>query len=531
MAELVGLTASIIQIAGVGVKLSTTLYDFVGSAARADQEIAAIAGDVELTANALDSVGKVFENKDIQSIVSNRAIQDANNLIKRCEAVFKEISEVLDKRRKTWKNGKKSLSTLGKLSWPMKEQRVELLRRRLESLKNSLMLLLHVIQFANGQAKGEFEKKALEKECEKLRQLHECQQESLRRLQVIEGKLGEVNLDADETLRKLDPYSPIPIIEPSTTSTLSSPDDQLIAKYNTERPVMLYSLETSDSDDATTDDEGEHLTMVELSQCVEHVQKLLQRISVLQQTFEATQSTSHCPKNRVYKHYRRFCRKFESEMMPTKSANPPTPLPHSKIIPPVNDMYDSESSSQSACVSPMQQRNRAYKRTEEPPRNINGKMVCKHQECSNITFNRKYEWSKHMNKHDRPYKRHIERYEKPQVFKYSAGFLCDERESQQMRCQRSAIARCRLGDSISDTSDESDARPASKRIRRENEEEDVRLPVFVRDRTHDYYNEIHHNTTIDPPWSPQTIQDDSVLSSEEGDIVSLLLGMWTIRVH
>ena len=37
-------------------------------------------------------------------------------------------------------------------------------------------------------------------------------------------------------------------------------------------------------------------------------------------------------------------------------------------------------------------RNHAYKRSEEPPRNIDNKMICKHKECTNITFDRKCEW-------------------------------------------------------------------------------------------------------------------------------------------
>lgn len=154
MAEVVGLAASILQIAGAGVKLSTALYNFASSASRADRDVADIADDVMLTANALDSVGKVFEKEDGKTVVSRRAIQDANGLIKRCDAVFGEIQEVVEKRRKVCKDGKKILSTFGKFSWPLKEQRIELLRRRLESLKNSLMLLLHVLQLANGQAKG-----------------------------------------------------------------------------------------------------------------------------------------------------------------------------------------------------------------------------------------------------------------------------------------------------------------------------------------------------------------------------------------
>jgi hypothetical protein len=154
MAEVVGLVASIIQIAGTGAKLSTALYHYTTSAVRADQDITEIASDVDLTSNALESIGKVFETEYAKSLVSNKAIHDAKSIIKRCEAVFNDITELVDKRRKMSKDGKKSLGVMGKLTWPLKEQRVELYRRRLESLKTSLALLLHVLQLAQGQARG-----------------------------------------------------------------------------------------------------------------------------------------------------------------------------------------------------------------------------------------------------------------------------------------------------------------------------------------------------------------------------------------
>lgn len=37
-------------------------------------------------------------------------------------------------------------------------------------------------------------------------------------------------------------------------------------------------------------------------------------------------------------------------------------------------------------------KNHSYKRAEEPPRNLESKMICKHQECSGLTFDRKCEW-------------------------------------------------------------------------------------------------------------------------------------------
>lgn len=36
--------------------------------------------------------------------------------------------------------------------------------------------------------------------------------------------------------------------------------------------------------------------------------------------------------------------------------------------------------------------NHPYKSVEEPPRNHDGKMICKNTECASLTFNRKYEW-------------------------------------------------------------------------------------------------------------------------------------------
>ena len=154
MAEVVGLTASIIQISGAGVKLSTALYTYIGTAVRADQDISDIAGDVALTSNVLDCVGKVFKEDDSKTVISKRAIDDASSIIKRCEGVFEEIHQLIEKRRKVNKDGKKCTSTFGKLMWPLKEQRVELLRRRLDSLKTSLLVLLEVLRFAGERARG-----------------------------------------------------------------------------------------------------------------------------------------------------------------------------------------------------------------------------------------------------------------------------------------------------------------------------------------------------------------------------------------
>ncbi|KAI4659221.1 uncharacterized protein J4E78_005647 [Alternaria triticimaculans] len=304
------------SIAGAGAKLSVALYNFTNSAARADQDVKDIADDVELTSNALESVGRVFESEEAGSIVSKKAIQDANNIIKKCQSVFHEVSEMVEKRRKTAKDGKKSLSVMGKLAWPMKEQRVELNRRRLESLKNSLVLLLHVLQLAQGQARGKMEKGVLDEEREKIRELHQRQQDSLKSLQALENRFCHIAINDEETLRgssvascvptlelmanapvmELPPLEKVPKLQPNTiTIELSTPNDS----------------DTSDSDATVSgDDNQEQISTEELAKAADHVKKLLKRITMLQKSFDVDKKKHR--KRHVYKIYQRFCRKFES---------------------------------------------------------------------------------------------------------------------------------------------------------------------------------------------------------------------------
>ncbi|KAF2835411.1 hypothetical protein M501DRAFT_941987 [Patellaria atrata CBS 101060] len=74
-------------------------------------------------------------------------------------------------------------------------------------------------------------------------------------------------------------------------------------------------------------------------------------------------------------------------------------------------------------------RGHSYKRTESPERNEENKMICtRSAKCSHLTFDRKCEWNKHMDKHDRPYKCKHQGCEKIQGFTYSGGLLRHQRE-------------------------------------------------------------------------------------------------------
>ena len=73
-------------------------------------------------------------------------------------------------------------------------------------------------------------------------------------------------------------------------------------------------------------------------------------------------------------------------------------------------------------------RGRTQKR-EDPPTNEHNKYICHFApECAALTFDRKCEWSKHMDKHDRPYRCPDPACAKLQGFTYSGGLLRHERE-------------------------------------------------------------------------------------------------------
>jgi hypothetical protein len=170
---------------------------------------------------------------------------------------------------------------------------------------------------------SKLEKGALEAERQKIRELHQRQQDSLKCLQMLESKLSRVSLDDDETLRDSNASSRNPTVDFMATSQVPG-DTQHANDTNVNIDYTTDDSETSESDGTITDTEEEHLTMEDLSKCAKHAQKLLKRISSLQQSLHDTQKTSQVfryPKKRVHKLYRRFCQKFESEIVSVTPTN------------------------------------------------------------------------------------------------------------------------------------------------------------------------------------------------------------------
>ncbi|KAF9880803.1 fungal specific transcription factor [Colletotrichum karsti] len=99
----------------------------------------------------------------------------------------------------------------------------------------------------------------------------------------------------------------------------------------------------------------------------------------------------------------------------------PEPLPSNNTAPHKDDAEASTPSSRVKCIP---------KPEREVTKQADGKFYCTFPNCTEETqvFTRKCEWSKHMDKHERPYRCGAEGCEKLPGFTYSGGLLRHERE-------------------------------------------------------------------------------------------------------
>ena len=148
MADPLSITASILGVAGAGTKLATTLYTYAETAFHADKSLKNIAQDVSLTSAVINELAQVLKHEDGPRICSESAVQTAQSTIDGCRDVFEEINAAFKRSLRASPSTKTRISTLGRLMWPLKEQRLELIRSNLDKLKSTLTLMLQVLQYA-----------------------------------------------------------------------------------------------------------------------------------------------------------------------------------------------------------------------------------------------------------------------------------------------------------------------------------------------------------------------------------------------
>ena len=207
MAEL-GVIASIVGIAGIGIKLSKTLYQVGHRHVSASHNINRIATNVSLFASMLKHVGTVLD--DSHSLHSPEAVETVEQIVKECESVFQEIADLvvtaknkgeMTKEPPLANGSKRRMSIMARAKWYFEGPKAEHLLSQLEYLKTTLSVLLQTLNLAALNAKvketlGESERppEIVQQEKLHIETLVVAQQLSVHVMQETQSKL-----DAEDT--------------------------------------------------------------------------------------------------------------------------------------------------------------------------------------------------------------------------------------------------------------------------------------------------------------------------------------------
>lgn len=172
MAELLGLVTSVIQVAGAGNQLSKTLVDYVDGVATVDRRIKDIATEIKMTRIMIEGLGDVFKHDQTASLVSKKAVWTANDTITECSVLFAQINATLKKSKK---------NTLGRLTLPFRDTKLELWHSHVDKLKSTLQLLMQVLTHAYQAAARKLDRAAEERQHKEIRKPLEKKDESTKK--------------------------------------------------------------------------------------------------------------------------------------------------------------------------------------------------------------------------------------------------------------------------------------------------------------------------------------------------------------
>jgi hypothetical protein len=147
----IGVIASVAQLADYGFKLSIKLFTFGEAVSRADKSIRSLSNEVSVTSAVLKELGEILK-ADNTHVVSERAIEATEQTVRECNGIFEKLDKLLEKCRGGFgsEKGKEAdkMGRLERLRWPFFQPKMDLLRSNLDRLKASLTLMLQVLSYA-----------------------------------------------------------------------------------------------------------------------------------------------------------------------------------------------------------------------------------------------------------------------------------------------------------------------------------------------------------------------------------------------
>lgn len=152
MADPFSIATGAVQLAGAGIQLAKTLYEYLDCVKGAHKQVKAIAIEVRLTSSVLEHLGALLKENDAEKLCSESIVSDAQTAFNGCEDAFLEINDEFKLLIKPREEGKRNVSVSAKWIWPFKKVKLETLQANLERLKTTLLLMLSVLSYARDKS-------------------------------------------------------------------------------------------------------------------------------------------------------------------------------------------------------------------------------------------------------------------------------------------------------------------------------------------------------------------------------------------
>lgn len=146
--EIVGVVASVVQIAELGGKLSVKLCTFCHRFKNASKSLTGLSKDIALTCNVLRQLGDSLEQDDLATLYSPDAFETAQGVLRECERVFQDLDRTIEQHYSDTSSISRIERATKKIWFLMNEPHLDAMAGNLERLKSTMLLMLNVIIYA-----------------------------------------------------------------------------------------------------------------------------------------------------------------------------------------------------------------------------------------------------------------------------------------------------------------------------------------------------------------------------------------------
>lgn len=146
--EILGVVASIVQVAELGGKLSVKLCTFCHRFKNANKSLRGLSKDIALTCNVLRQLGDSLEQDDLATLCSPDAFETAHDVLRECERVFQDLDNILERHYSDSSSKTRIERATKKIWFLMNEPHLDAMAGNLERLKSTMLLMLNVIIYA-----------------------------------------------------------------------------------------------------------------------------------------------------------------------------------------------------------------------------------------------------------------------------------------------------------------------------------------------------------------------------------------------